>query len=197
MLDSVLSFEFGYNRTDIFNLVWVENTLVFGFYGRSGQGVETAVKVFSKTAFMSGFYVQSFSFIGRGRRAFPVKGFVKLDKVPILSKQVEEPDFSLVFDPTLGMVAKDFKERSIVIFNSPERVVLPNLKKRKVRAYSIDATEIALSHLRMNVPNTVMLGALAKIFNKISMKALKAAMEYYGVDRQNFAMFDEGYRSMR
>ena len=173
----------------------MKNTLVFGFYGRSGQGVETAVRVFSKACFESGFYVQSFTFISRGRRVFPVSGFVKIDKAPMLSKQVEEPDFSMVFDPTLGMDARSFKEKSIVIFNSPEKIASPALKKRKIRAYSVDATELALNHIKANIPNTVMLGALAKAFNKVSMKSLKAAME--GMPRENFAVFDEGYRVVK
>lgn len=171
------------------------STFVFGFYGRSGQGVETAVKALSKACFLSGFYVQSFSFIGRGRRVFPVNGFVKVDKALIESKQVEEPDFYVVMDPTLGLDAKQVKERSVVIFNSPEKLVFPQLKKRKVKAYFVDATSIALSRLRSNTPNTAMLGALTKIFTKVSMKNMKVALE--PLPRENIAAFDEGYKTVR
>lgn len=155
--------------------------------------METAVNVFSRACFASGYYVQSFSFIGRGRRVFPVKGLVKIDKAPILSKQVEDPDFCMIFDPTLG--EKSFRERSIVIFNSPEKMVYPQLKKRKVKAYFVDATEIALNQLKSNMPNTAMLGALAKVFGKVSMKSIKSEME--GMQKENFAAFDEGYKSVR
>lgn len=144
---------------------------------------------------MSGYYVQSFAFIGRGRRAFPVKGFVKIDKAPILSKQVEEADFMMFFDPTLEVDAKGLKEKSVVIFNSAEKLVAPQLKKRKVRAYFLNATEIALLHLKSNTPNTAMLGALAKAFPKISMKAIKTHME--GMPKENFVAFDEGYKGAR
>ena len=118
---------------------------------------------------------------------------VKLDKVPIESRQVEDADFTLIFDPTLPK--HQFKEGSMVIFNSPEKIVSPQLKKRKIKAYAVDATEIALNHLKSNLPNTVMLGALAKFFTKISMKALKGAME--GMPRENGAAFDEGYRNVK
>ena len=171
------------------------STQTFGFYGRSGQGVETAVRLFSKACFQSGFYVQSFAFIGRGRRVFPVQGFVKIDKASILSRQVEEPDFYLIFDPTLGIDAKTMKEKSVAVFNSPEKMASPVLKKRKIHAYSVDATELALTHLKANIPNTIMLGALAKLFNKVSMKSLKAAME--GMPRENFNAFDEGYKGVK
>jgi len=171
----------------------VSNTLVFGFYGRSGQGVEIAVKLFSKACFASGFSVQSFCFAGRGRRVFPVRGFVKIDKDPILSKQVEEPDFYLFFDPSL--IEKNLKEKSTAIFNSAEKIVSPHLKKRRVRAQFVNATEIALLHMKSNIPNTAMLGALAKAFPKISMKSIKTAME--GMPRENMAAFDEGYKSVR
>ncbi|MBS3050867.1 MAG: 2-oxoacid:acceptor oxidoreductase family protein [Candidatus Aenigmarchaeota archaeon] len=179
--------------------------MTFGFYGRSGQGVETAVRLFSKACFQSGFYVQSFAFIGRGRRVFPVQGYVKIDKTPILSRQVEDPDYYVILDPTLGIEARpkdakgaghiSMREKSIVLFNSPEKVVSPVLKKRKVHTYHVDATELALAHLKANIPNTVMLGALAKLFNKVSMKSLKAAME--GMPREDFAAFDEGYKEVK
>ena len=144
---------------------------------------------------MSGFYVQSFSFIGRGRRVFPVTGLVKIDKSPILSKLVEAPDFYIIFDNTLGIDAKSFKEKSIVVFNSPEKLSFQQLKKKKVRSYFVDGTELALNTLKTNTPNTVMLGALAKLFNKVSIKNIKTAME--GMPRENFAAFDEGSKSVR
>ena len=143
---------------------------------------------------MSGFHVQSFAFIGRGRRVFPVKGFVKIDKEPILSRQVEEPDFCLVMDPTL-IDAKKYKDGSVVIFNSSEKLVFPQLKRRKIRSYFVDATELALTHLKSNTPNTAMLGALAKLFNKVSMKSIKSSME--DLPKENFAVFDEGYKTVR
>ncbi|HLD39219.1 MAG TPA: 2-oxoacid:acceptor oxidoreductase family protein [archaeon] len=173
-------------------IVKVENTLTFGFYGRSSQGVKTATRIFSKACFMSDFYVQSFVFTGgRGLK----RGFVKIDKNPILSKQVEDPDFYLVFDPTLDMNAKSFKDSSIVLFNSPEKMVFTQLKKHKIKTYFVDATEIALTHMKANMPSTAMLGALAKLFNKISMKNIKAAME--DMQKENFAAFDEGYKNVR
>jgi len=169
----------------------VENTLTFGFYGRSGQGVKTAIRIFSKACFMSGYYVQSFVFT-RGK-TLPTRGFVKIDKNPILSKQVEDPDFYLIFDPSL--IEKSFKDSSIVIFNSPEKLVFAQLKKHKIKTYFVDATEIALTHMKANVPNTAMLGALAKLFNKISMKNIKAAME--DMQKESFLAFDEGYKNVR
>ncbi|HIG96948.1 MAG TPA: hypothetical protein HA230_01225 [Candidatus Aenigmarchaeota archaeon] len=169
----------------------MENTLTFGFYGRSGQGVKAATRIFSRACFMSGFYVQSFVFTSN--KVFPARGFVKIDKSPILSKQVEDPDFYMVFDPIL--MEKNFKDRSIVVFNSPEKLVFAQLKKRKVKSYFVDATEIALAHLKTNLPNTAMLGALAKLFNKVSMKNIKTAME--DMQKENFLAFDEGYKTVR
>lgn len=173
----------------------MSNTLVFGFYGRSGQGVETAVKLFSKACFSSGFNVQSLCFTGRSRRVFPVRGYVKIDKDPIMSKQVEEPDFYLFFDPMLVAESKTLKEKSTAIFNSSEKIVSTQLKKRRVHARFVNATEIALLHLKSNTPNTAMLGALVKVFPKISMKSIKTVME--GMPRENMAAFDEGYKGVR
>ena len=144
---------------------------------------------------MSGYYVQSFAFIGRGRRAFPVKGYVKIDKTPIMSKQVEEADFTMLLDPTIDLDVKNMKEKSVVILNSSEKLASPQLKKRKVKVYFVDATEIALTHLKSNTPNTAMLGALAKAFPKISMKAIKTSME--GMPKENIVAFDEGYKGAK
>ena len=120
---------------------------------------------------------------------------MKIDKTPIMSKQVEEPDFTMVFDPTIDLDVKNMKEKSVAILNSSEKLAAPHLKKRKVKTYFVDATEIALAHLKSNTPNTAMLGALAKAFPKISMKAIKTSME--GMPKENIVAFDEGYKGSR
>lgn len=117
-----------------------------------------------------------------------------MDKYPIESRQVEEPDFCLVFDPALGMGAKRFREKSTVLFNSPEKVGYPQLKRRKVRALFVDATGIALTHLKSNIPNTAMLGGLAKLFPKVTIKSIKMSME---MPKENIAAFDEGYKTVK
>ncbi len=170
--------------------------ITFGFFGLSGQGVETAVRLFSKACFLSGMYVQGFTMIGRTNYGWPVRGYVKVDIMPILSKQIEDPDFYLVMDPSFSD-AKAFKEGSTVIFNSPSKVSSDALKRRKIKTYSVDATEIALQQLKSNIPNTAMLGAVAKLYSKVSMKNLKTALEADNIAKVNMNAVEEGYRSVR
>lgn len=170
--------------------------LTFGFYGLSGQGVETAVRLFSKACFLSGLYVQSFTMVGRTNYGWPVKGYVKVDNTPILSKQIEDPDFYLIMDQSFTDV-KTLKEGSTVIFNSPAKVASDQLKKRKIKTYSVDATEIALQQLKANVPNTAMLGAVAKLYSKVSMKNLKTAMDADNLPKANMNAVEDGYRNVK
>src|SRR3989344_6365136 len=143
--------------------------ITFGFYGRSGQGVGKAVNLLAKACFASGLYVQSFSSVPQNRRGSPVMGLVKTSTEPIMSRQLEEPDYYVVLDAQL--MPKTFRENSVLILNAPQKPASEALKKRKVKVYSLDATGIALMVLKANVPNTAMLGAVTKLFNKVSMKS--------------------------
>lgn len=170
--------------------------LTFGFYGRSGQGVGKAVNLFSKACFMSGLYVQSFVSIPHTKRGSPVVGCVKTSVTPVLSHQLEEPDFYIVFDQSV-FDPKTAKENSTLILNAPQKPVSDLMKKKKIKVYSLDATQIAMTTLKANVPNTVMLGAITKMFNKISMKSIRTSLETSDMPRENITALEEGYRNVR
>ncbi len=172
-----------------------QNTLIFGFYGRSGQGVEKAVRLFAKACFMSGLYVQSFTFRSHDRRGSPVTGYVKTDKEPILSKSVEEPDFYIVFDATM-IDPKTIKDNSTLILNAPQKPISEALRKKKIKIYSLDASEMALL-TKVNKPNTAMIGGLTKLFSKVSMKSIRTAMDEEHLTRENVAALEEGYRGIK
>jgi 2-oxoacid:acceptor oxidoreductase gamma subunit (pyruvate/2-ketoisovalerate family) len=144
---------------------------------------------------LSGLYVQSFTLVGRKAKGTPIKGYVKVDRDPILSKQVEAPDFTLVFDPAL--VEKTLKEGSILIVNAPNKIVSDQLRKKKIKTYSLNATEIALNAIKADMPNTAMLGAAAKLYSKVSMKGLRIAIESDNIDKANLNAVEEGYRSVK
>jgi 2-oxoacid:acceptor oxidoreductase gamma subunit (pyruvate/2-ketoisovalerate family) len=169
--------------------------LIFGFYGRSGQGVEKAVRLFAKACFMSGLYVQSFTFRSHDRRGSPVTGYVKTDKEAILSKSVENPDFYIVFDSAM-MDPKSLKDNSTLILNVPQKPISEALRKKKVKIYSVDATSIALL-TKTGAPNTAMIGALTKLFSKVSMKSIRTAMDEEHLARENVNALEEGYRNVR
>ncbi|HLC67725.1 MAG TPA: 2-oxoacid:acceptor oxidoreductase family protein [archaeon] len=168
--------------------------ITFGFYGRSGQGVGRAVNLLAKACFASGLNVQSFTSVPSNRRGSPVVGLVKTDKAPILSRQLEEPDYYVVLD---AKMMPKIKENSVLILNAPSKPISDALKKKKVKVYSVDATGIALTMLKANVPNTAMLGAITKLFNKISMKSIRESLELGDMARENTNALEEGYRNVK
>ena len=50
-------------------------------------------------------------------------------------------------------------------------------KETKYKVYTIDATSIVMKVLGIPIPNTAMLGAFVKIFNKIPLEILKKSIE--------------------
>ncbi len=161
---------------------------VFRLHGRGGQGVNTARKILGRAAFLSGFYVQDFVMPSAGLQKV---AYVKIDKNPILSRDLPEPDFVLGFEAVPDVTA-NVKAETVAIFNSQSPV------KKKIKCYYIPATDIALAH-KIACPNTTMLGALCKVFAKLSTRSVKTAaeVELRGVSNENAVAVDEGYKGLK
>jgi pyruvate ferredoxin oxidoreductase gamma subunit len=174
---------------------------VFRIDGRVGQGVYSAARILGRAGFLSGFKVQDFIIGDANKRGLHVTGFVKLDKGPILSRQLEMSDFLIVMDKTLDInnIIKNAKDGSVVILNSNDKIKLASLKKRGIKNYHVDATAIALGRIKKAYPNTAMLGALIKSFSKLSLKSMKKAVEIEldSMQEENKALVEEGYRNVR
>lgn len=166
---------------------------VFRLHGRGGQGVDSARRILGRAAFLSGFHVQDFTLHPMEWRTQHTIAYVKVSKEPILSRDVTAPDYVLVFEPRLNAAA-DVKEESIMIYNSEKPV-----KSRKGKPFHVPATEIALTHLKAAYANTAMLGALCKIFPKLSMRSIKHAVEIElrELQAENAAAIEEGFRSVK
>ncbi len=172
---------------------------IFRVHGRSGQGVETAARILGKAGFLSGFESQVIIIRGMERRGSHAISYVKLDNAPIISKDLSDsPDFLLVFDKTLVQESlMNIKKGSAIIIDS-ERFDIAAVRNAKARAYFVKATDIALTHIKKPVPNTAMIGALLRYFNKLSMKGVKAVIEQdLDLPKENAAALEEGYRSVR
>ncbi|MBI4170838.1 MAG: 2-oxoacid:acceptor oxidoreductase family protein [Candidatus Aenigmarchaeota archaeon] len=144
-------------------------------------------KIVAKAGYLSGLFVQSF--------CLQNKGYVKLDKKPLLSKQEEFPDFLLLMDSqNIQEALKHAKEKSVVILNTPEKPKSPAIKKRKLKVYSLNATALALSVIRKPEPGVIMLGALVKHCDKITAKSAKLAV---GERKELHLALDEGFRNVK
>ncbi len=151
-------------------------------HGLHGRGVATACRILSEACASSNMHVQAMVEDTAGHKS----AFIKFDK-SFADKTFGEPDF-VIFMDNIELKNKDFKEKSIVIHNSKQRIENSMYKKRKIKSHFVDAFSIAQK------PNIVMLGALAKLCNKISANSLKTVLKNYKISAQDF---DEGYRGVR
>lgn len=169
---------------------------IFRIHGRGGQGVELASRVLGRAAFLSGFYVQDFTLWKTEPRIASLTSYVKIDKSPILSKELSEPDFLIVMDKTLLAEIRDTKSPDVCLVNASEKC---GMKKKDVKNYYLNATDIGLETLMKPIPNTAMLGGLCKIFAKIPLRSMKKAVEIEikQSQKENLLVVDEGFRSVK
>jgi len=172
----------------------------FMFLGHSEQGVKASARVLAKAALSSGFKAQAFCPKIRG----PGDGHIactRVSKAAIREKgALEDADFTVFFDPSLMKDnIKSLREKSVVIINSDKKITNAVLKKKKIKAVSLDAYDIGYRTIAKHWPAAALMGSVAKAFPRISLKAIKAAIEtdfYYGQE-QNVAAADEGFRSAK
>jgi pyruvate ferredoxin oxidoreductase gamma subunit len=149
------------------------------WHGRGGQGTVTAAKVLAETALSSGKHVQAFPEYGPERMGAPLRAYNRLSTQPIaIHCQVTNPDVVVVVDPTLlGSVdvTEGTPEDAIFIINTNEKSA--DIKQRlgldkQQKVYTLNATKIALDTIKRPLPNTPLLGALAKVAGLIDMDDL-------------------------
>jgi pyruvate ferredoxin oxidoreductase gamma subunit len=166
-------------------------------HGRGGQGIRKMAQVLGRAAYLSGYMTQDFPMYGAERRGAPVSSFVRFDKKMISSRgYIFEPDAIIVVDSTIDMKNSlaGIKKDGFVLINSKTK---PNIRCRNL--YWMDATKIAMDATGKPIPNTVMLGAFARLSGKISLKdmhaAIKKEFEKYPepVVRKNIEACTKGY----
>ena len=160
-------------------------------YGLHGRGVATACRILAEACAASNMHVQAMIVDGSEPTPLGVEtgyksAFIKFDK-SISEKAFDEPDFIVFFD-NIELKNKPLKEKSVVIYNSKDRIYNSAYKKRRIKSHFVDAFSVAQK------PNIVMLGALSKLCGKISASSVKTALKNYKISSQDF---DEGYRGVR
>jgi len=149
-------------------------------HGRGGQGVVTAAEIIAIAAFHEGYYSQAFPHFGVERSGAPIRSYARLDKQPILTReQVSSPDILIIQDHTLldePEVAEGVKKDTLIIINAP-RGYQSSVRLASKNIHYTPATEIALEIIGKNIVNTIILGALAKKIDLISLDSLKQAIK--------------------
>ncbi len=150
------------------------------FHGRGGQGAVTSAEFLAQAAIVEGKYARAFPSFGAERRGAPVTAFCRISGKPIyLRSVIENPDIVVVLDPSLfrsSDVRSGLGDDGILIVNSandPLSFATRGLHK----IVTVDASRIALDILKLPVTNTVLLGALVRAADIISMDALIKAIK--------------------
>ncbi len=151
----------------------MEKLLEIRWHGRGGQGVVTASELLAETALEDGGYFQAFPDYGSERMGAPIRAYTRISSSPIRQHcQISEPDAVVVFDSTLiGVVdfTEGLKDGGALVINTtlPPDEVRRRLGLGHGRVYTVDATSIALSTMKRNIPNTPMLGALLRAIDVV------------------------------
>ena len=148
------------------------------WHGRGGQGAKTVALLLGDAALSEGKYIQAFPEYGPERTGAPVQSFNRISDEPItLHCHVKNPDVVVVLDPTLiGPVdiTAGLSPDGVVIINTnqPASELKSKLNLNGRKLYTLDASTIAVETIGRNIPNTPMLGALAKVTGILSYETL-------------------------
>ncbi len=153
------------------------------WHGRGGQGTVTAAKLLAESAISKGLHVQAFPEYGPERMGAPLRAFNRVSDDPItLHCQVTNPKIVVVVDPTLiGAVdiAEGTDENAVFLINTHEtpEEIKSRLGFTTQKVYCVPATRISTKQLGRPMPNTPLLGALAKISGIFDLEGLIADVE--------------------
>ena len=158
------------------------------WHGRGGQGAKTAALLFGEAAMETGMYIQAFPEYGPERMGAPVQAFNRISEIPIRKHSgIKTPNIVVVLDSTLMDsidISKGVKEDGVILINtteSPEDIRKKYNIRENIKIYTVDASKISLEEIKRDVPNTPMLGAMAKVtgildFEKM-LKSIKKKLE--------------------
>ena len=153
------------------------------WHGRGGQGAKTAGYVLAEAAAADGWQIQAFPEYGAERRGAPIRSYVRISDAPIrLRCPVRNPGIVIVLDDTLLVsekVTDGAAEDALILVNSTDPV--EEIRQRigalaSQRVCTVDATGISLDTIKRDIPNTPMLGALAKMTDILSLDGAKKAV---------------------
>lgn len=139
------------------------------WHARAGQGAVTAAKLVAETALELDRYIQAMPEYGPERMGAPIQAFTRISEDPIeIHNNIEDPNIVVVLDETLLPivdVTSGLVDGGVIIVNTctPPDVVRKVLGLTHAQVACVDATGISQATLKRDMPNTPMIGALAKV----------------------------------
>jgi len=177
----------------------VEGLIEIRLHGRGGQGTVKGCQVLAKALVEDGKYAQFIPAFGVERKGSPVYGYFRIDDKAIrCNSQVYKPDVVVVLDSTLTKIIDVYDgatQGAKVIINSrvdPGEIGAP----ANVAVATVNATDIAFDVIGVDIPNTVMLGAISRILPEVNKEVLrKHVAAAFG--EKNALAFDSGYSQVK
>lgn len=148
------------------------------WHARAGQGAVTAAKLVAETALELDRYIQAMPEYGPERMGAPIQAFTRISEDPIeIHNNIEFPNVVVVLDETLLPIVditSGLTDDGIIIVNtcSPPSAVRALLGIPHGVVATVDATGISLDTLKRDMPNTPMIGALAKLTGLFTLEQI-------------------------
>jgi pyruvate ferredoxin oxidoreductase gamma subunit len=176
------------------------------WHGRGGQGTVTAAKMLASAAIIRGKYGQAMPEFGLERSGTPVKVSTRISDNPINTRApVDHPEIVIITDPSLmftirNIIVSGADENTIFIVNTsfpPEKVRqilgIPNNE-----LWIVDASKIAMEEFGRNIPNTAVLGAVAKATGLVDLEALEQeTSEAFGASSKLRNVLEQNLKALR
>lgn len=150
------------------------------WHARAGQGAVTAAKLVADTALMDGAYVQAMPEYGPERTGAPLKAYTRVCSEPIeVHNNITNPGIVVVMDDTLldiVDVTEGIEADGVVVLNTEMPVDEARAKLAvpdSVKVAVVDASGIAMDTIKRDIPNTPIVGALAKVTGVVPVDQVK------------------------
>jgi pyruvate ferredoxin oxidoreductase gamma subunit len=151
------------------------------WHARAGQGAVTAAKLVAETALELDRYIQAMPEYGPERMGAPIQAFTRISEDPIeIHNNIENPNVVVVLDESLLPivdVASGLADGGVIIVNtcsSPEALREALGVPKSAIVACVDASGISHDTLKRDMPNTPMIGALAKLTGIFTLDQVSA-----------------------
>lgn len=146
------------------------------WHGRGGQGTVTAAKVFADACLSGGRYVQAFPEYGPERSGAPLRAYNRVSSKELrMHCPVLNPSIVVIADATLLdaiNVVEGAPDDAGFIVNTakdPKEIRAKLGLKPSQKIYTVDATKIAVECFGRPMPNSPMVGTLAKVSGIVTL----------------------------
>ncbi len=152
------------------------------FHGRGGQGVVTTSKILANAFARTGQFGASFPMFGFERRGAPVTAFGRFSDKPVREKtQIYNPDIIVVLDPSQRnspAVFQGLLPGGMMLLNDSDNKI--NVSHENLRKLGIiNANKIAQEEIGLAIPNTVVVGAFARMSGLLDIEPCCDALQDY------------------